>query len=186
VRISLRSPIASSTLSLLVAIVISTENSFTLFLSFDLNTLERPQLYKICPYMGLLFICPWVYNSIYTSSYTSCFKVHFNVIFWLYNSVGLLSWSINTISFFQYRPCLGNTWSSLGGIRLLLLFGTKWITIMAVLSGIEGWLCLTIFVVQSLNSVTSCFLHYTFCFLTTQTSCVHFFQTTSLNCQQIN
>jgi len=54
---------------------------FTLCPSFNLKAFERELLYDIWSYRGSFIICPGAYNPIYSSSNSSCVKLH------LYNAV---------------------------------------------------------------------------------------------------
>jgi len=107
--------ITCSAISFPVALIISTTIIFTLCPSFNLKAFERQQLYEIWPYMGSLTICPCVYHPTYSSSNSSCSKVHLNMEIRMYGpSFGPQLLSMKSTSSSQYLTSVYEAWSFWG------------------------------------------------------------------------
>jgi hypothetical protein len=80
--------IACSANSFPIARFISTKNISRSCPSFNLQAFEKQQLYEIRPYMWSIIICLFVYNTIYSSSNSSCSMVNLNLNVTVYGSFG--------------------------------------------------------------------------------------------------
>ena len=125
-----------------VPLWISSKNIFGLCPSFDLKPFERQQLLQIWPYMGFIIISPFVYNPIYSSSKSSCSKVHLNNDVIMYGSLWPQFLSMKSISISQCLTFICKAWSCLGARTISLPFNTQQITIMNVVFGNYGRLLL--------------------------------------------
>jgi len=138
-----------------VAPIISITNIFTLCLRFNWKVFERQQLYKIWQYMGLLIICPHVYDPIYSSSNSACSKVHWNIDDSMYTSFGLGILSMKSTCSSQRPISIYEAWSCLEVRTKSLPFDTQQITTMNVVFG-NSWRSLLAFLpMRSTKSVTS-------------------------------
>jgi len=115
-----------------VAVLISTNNIFRLCPSFTMKAFERPQLYKICAYMGSLIICQWVYNHIYSSLNSSCSKVHLNTNVRKHGSFQPPFLMMKSISSSHFLTLVDKTWSGSKDRIISLPFYTHRITSLDV------------------------------------------------------
>jgi len=124
-RITFVGLITCLAISFPVALIISATKIFTLCPSFNLKAFERQQLYEIWPYMGLLTICPCVYIPIYSSSNSSCSKVHSNIDARMYGSFGLPCLSMKSTNSYQCLTFVYEAWSCLRARNISWPFNTQ-------------------------------------------------------------
>jgi len=178
--------ITCSAISFSVALLISTKNIFGLCPGFNLEAFERQQLYEIWRDMGSIIIYPCVYNPIYSSSNSSCSKVHLNIDVIMYGSFGPPFLSMKSISSSQCLTSVYEAWSCLGARTISLPFDTQLITTMNVVVGYWGRLLLAILLACLPKSVTGCLLHLLPFFLASRISLAHLFKNISTHCRRIH
>jgi len=169
-----------------VALIISTKNMFTLCPSFNWKAFERQQLYEIWPYMGSLIICPWLYNPIYSSSISSCSKVHLNIDVEMYVSLGPLCLSMKSPNSSQRLTSVYEVWSCFSARTISLPFDTQWIPTVNVVFGNSGRLLLAFLPARSPKSVAVRLLPRLPFFLASWISLAHFFKKISTHCWWIH
>jgi len=86
-----------------VARHISTKNIFTLCPCSNLTAYERQQLHEIWPYMGSIIFSHFEFNPIYSSSNSSCTKVHLKIDVRMYGSFGP---AFSSMKLFTFSRCL--------------------------------------------------------------------------------
>jgi len=168
-----------SPFSFSMATPISTQNIFIFWPSWNLTALQWQQLYAIYPAMGSFLSCHSVYNPKYSSSNSSCSKMHNNVTIRQYGVFGpsfvsmtlfCFSWGLH--SGYETLSWLGDIWA---------LFGTNQMTIMKDEFHYNGRFSLTIIHTCSPKSVTTHLWPRLPSFSDTQTSLPHFIKNTSID-----
>lgn len=147
--------IICSAISLPIALLISPKDSFKLCSSFSVETFGMQLLYESFQYMGSFSICPCVYDSIYSSSDSSCYKVHFKLDIGMYGCFGLPFLTMKSFSFSQYLTSVHNAGSWLGDVTLTLPCDTLQIAITNFEFHISGLLHPSLLATQSPKSVAS-------------------------------
>jgi len=178
--------ITCSVISFPVAAFISSKNNCTLCPSFNLKAFKRELLYEIWPYRGSFSICHSVYNPIYSSSNSSCVKLHLYNTVSQYGSFGPQFFSMKSIICSQCLTSGYEGWSCLLDVWSLLLFDTQRITTMKVVFGNSGRVLITFLPAHSPKSVASCLLPYLPYFLAFQTSLAKLFNIIWTLCRQIH
>jgi len=142
--ITFTSLITCSAISSPEAAFMSTKTSFTSCPSFNLKAFERELLNDIWPYRGSFIIWPSVYNPIYSSSNSSCLKLHLYIAVRQNGSFGLQFCLMNSISSSQCLTAVYKAWSCMLDVWSLLPFGSRRITTMKVVFGNSGRLPLAV------------------------------------------
>jgi len=145
--------IMCSAMSFPVARFILTENIFALCPTFNLKAFDRQQLYKIWPYMGSIIIFLFVYNPIYSSSNSTCSKVHLNINVRMYVAFRPLFLSMKSISCSQCVTSVHEVWSDFGARTISLPFEKEQITTMNNVIGNRRRLLLAILLEHSPKSL---------------------------------
>src|SRR5882757_546466 len=175
-----------SAISFPVALFISNTNIFKLCPSFNLKALERQQLYEIWRYMGSLIIWPCLYIPIYSSSNSSCSKVHLNIDLRMYGSFGPPFLSMKSTNSSQCLTSVYEAWSCFGARTISLPFDTQLIITVNVVFGNSGRLLLAFLAGCSPKSVAGHLLPRLPFFLASRISLAHFFKNISTHCRRIH
>jgi len=174
-----------SVISFPVALIISTTNIFTLCPSSNFKAFERRQLCEIWPYMQSLIICPSVYIPIYSSSNSSCSKVHLNINLRKYGSFGPPFLLIKSTNCSQCLTSVNEACRCLGARTISLPLDTQLIITINIVFGNSGRLLLAFCPARCPKSVAGRLLPRLLFFLASEILLAHFFKNISTRCQQI-
>jgi len=178
--------ITFSAISFPVAGFISPKKSFTSCPSFNLKAFERELLYEIWPYRGSFMICPCGYNCVYSSSNSSCVKLHLYIAIRQYGSFREHFVSMKAISSSQCLTSGYEAWNWLLDVWSLLPFRIRQITTMEVVFGNSGRWPVALLPTRSPKFVASRLLPRLPFFLASRTSLAHFFKNISTHCCRIH
>jgi len=169
-----------------VAAFISAKNSFRSCPSFNLKAFERELLYEFWRYRWSFINCPSAYNPIYSSSNSSCVKLHLYIAVRQYGSFGQQFCLMKSISAFQCLTSVYEAWSLLVDVWSLVPFGTRRLTTMKVVFGTSGRLPLDYLPGCSPISVGGHMSPRHPFFLASQTLRVHFSKNISTHSHQMH